>query len=188
MVIMQSNLESMNLMDRSQGSLFRGGTGSAGCEGNSSESATASARRIRTGVGMRALVVDDDATTRRLHSRLLSIFHIRNAAADDGLEAVAMAMEAADAGDPFDLIIMDLNMPVVDGWGAAATLRAHGFAGTMIAVSGCADSDVEQRCAASGFDAYLPKPATVQALMATIDRSTGTRSTRSNKEPRAIAV
>lgn len=163
--MMQSNLEPKILMDRNRGSLLRGGTLSAGCDVAALESDFAPARRFKAGDRMRALVVDDDATTRRLHGRLLSLFKIRTATACDGLEAVAMTMAAADAGDPFDLILMDLQMPVVDGWGAAVTLREHGFAGVMIAISGCTDADVQERCIASGFNAYLAKPIGVSELM-----------------------
>ena len=98
---MQCDLEPLSLMDRNQGRLLRGGNASAGREEAASQTAISSGRRSKGGQGMRALVVDDDVTTRRLHRRVLSIFQIRNVTADDGLEAVAMVMQAADAGDPF---------------------------------------------------------------------------------------
>jgi CheY-like chemotaxis protein len=188
MVTMQCDLEPLSLMDRNQGRLLRGGNASAGREEAASQTAISSGRRSKGGQGMRALVVDDDVTTRRLHRRVLNIFQIRNVMADDGLEGVAMVMQAADTGDPFDLIVTDLQMPIVDGWGLAATVRGQGFSGTIIAVSGCADSDAEQRCLAGGFDAYLPKPVSVHELMATINRSVALRDYRSDDRTFAIAV
>jgi CheY-like chemotaxis protein len=165
-IIMQSDLVSESRTDRNYGSSLD----------------------IKAGFGLRALVVDDDAMTRRLHGRLLNIFKIRNVTASDGLEAVAGVMRAVDEGDPFDLIVMDLEMPVVDGWAAAVTLRAQGFKGAMIAISGCTNPGVRQRCIACGFDAYLSKPTTISELLATINQFSGLTNNRPNNDAFAAAV
>ena len=93
-----------------------------------------------------------------------------------------MVMAAADAGDPFDLILMDLDMPIVDGWGAAITLRANGFTGGMIAISGSSGIDIEQRCLTCGFDLYLLKPLDAQELIAAVGRFTRCNNTCSNDQ------
>jgi CheY-like chemotaxis protein len=187
MVIMQSNHERANRMDRNRDFQLRGGSMPArseiACEGN-----FAPARRFRVGDRLRALVVDDDATTRRVQSRLLNMLKIHNSTAGDGLEAVAMAMAAADAGDPFAVILMDLEMPIVDGWSATMTLRANGFEGGIIAISGCTDPDVEQRCELCGFDLYLPKPIAALEVINAVGRFSGSNNNVLNDQTLPIPL
>jgi CheY-like chemotaxis protein len=109
------------------------------------------------------LVVDDDEYTRVFIGRFLPGTP-RIAQAANGREAIDKAM--ADAPD---LIVMDLEMPVMGGLEAAANIRAwerrEGRARcAMIALSSHEDEAVRARSLAAGFDAYLAKPVSPQAL------------------------
>lgn len=80
------------------------------------------------------------------------------------------ALDAARRSMP-EVIFMDLDMPVLDGFGAAQAIRAspHADAPFIVALSGQQGSDVQSRTPASGFDCYLHKPAQARTLMALID-------------------
>ncbi len=71
-----------------------------------------------------ALIVDDNATNRKLLTHLCTAWRMRHRIADSALAALAECRAAAKAGTPFDLIILDHHMPDTDGLGFAAMLRA----------------------------------------------------------------
>ena len=74
--------------------------------------------------GIKALVVDDGDDTRRTLAHLLRLEGVETEEAEDGAEAVAAFARAQEAGEPFDLVILDLAMPEVDGGTAAKLMRA----------------------------------------------------------------
>jgi CheY-like chemotaxis protein len=67
---------------------------------------------------------------------------------------------------PFDLILMDMQMPVMDGYSAVARLRQHGLTIPIVALTGNAMKGEEQKCLAAGCSAFLPKPVEIEALLA----------------------
>ena len=77
---------------------------------------------------------------------------------DNGLLAVNAALLASSAGEPFDLILMDIQMPEMDGYTATATLRRQGYTGKIIALTAHASDDDRDRCLNSGFDSFAVKP------------------------------
>jgi CheY-like chemotaxis protein len=117
----------------------------------------------------RGLAVDDNGPLRAAYRRLLALCGLEAASADDGSEAVPMVRDADARGEPFDLILMDLDMPVMDGWAATETLRRGGFAGVIIAVSGTADADAPRRALRRGFDHFVAKPTTADELIGLIN-------------------
>lgn len=88
---------------------------------------------------------------------------------DDGARAIAAAADQSVKGNAFDVILLDLSMPVLDGFSGARQIRAAGYTGKIIAISGNTEPDLDARLEAAGFDAFVQKPImpeTLQALVA----------------------
>ncbi len=86
--------------------------------------------------------------------------------ARDGAEGVAAA-----ASGSFDLILMDMQMPVMDGIAAARAIRATGDPTPIIAMTANASDRDRQSCLEAGMDGFEPKPITLERLSAIIRRS-----------------
>jgi CheY-like chemotaxis protein len=131
-------------------------------------------RRLATNLGeMRVLVVDDDEFNRLIVRRYLPPPVIVEAAVNG-----RSAVEAA-ASSP-DVILMDLDMPIMDGHEAVPLIRADEARtgrrrAAIIALSSHDDDQTRARCLATGFDYYLTKPVTRELLHETIARLGGAR-------------
>lgn len=115
----------------------------------------------------RILVVeDDDPTARALHGALVELGH-DVAVAHDAAIALALAREHAP-----ELVLMDIGLPVVDGWEVAARLRTLGIpALRFVAISGRTADEDRARSAASGFDDHVAKPLGLDRLIQIVGRS-----------------
>jgi CheY-like chemotaxis protein len=115
----------------------------------------------------KVLVADDKATSRELIRTVLESRGYSISEASDGIEALRFAREL----DP-DLIILDLHMPGVDGFGVLAELRRDGkFAATPImALTASAMQGDRERAIAAGFDSYVSKPIPLPALREEVER------------------
>lgn len=113
----------------------------------------------------RILVVDDSDTNRDLTQLVLRRAGARVEGAENGLEAVQAAI-----GEPFDLVFMDMQMPVMDGYSATREIRAQGLDVPIIALTAHALEFDEMKCLAVGCNGHLNKPATAEDLLAAADR------------------
>ena len=125
-----------------------------------------------TGSRGRALVVEDNAVNQEMARAMLDMLGFNVTTASNGREGVLAA--AADAD--LDLILMDCQMPVMDGLAAARAIRAAEPAGSrvpIVALTGNAMPGDREACVAAGMDDYLAKPFSLSALKAVIDKWTG---------------
>src|SRR6188508_629236 len=118
-------------------------------------------------MGCRVLLVEDNAVNRIIATKLLEKRGHVVIAVENGALAVA-----ATASDQFDIVLMDVQMPVMDGLTATAHIRTRehqtGVHLPIIAVTAHAMDEDRKRCLAAGMDDYLPKPIRSSDLFATI--------------------
>jgi two-component system sensor histidine kinase/response regulator len=111
-------------------------------------------------VNLRALIVDDNEVNRRILQEILTRWRMRPSAVDSGAAALAAVAEASRQGNPFAIVLLDANMPGMDGFAVAEQMAAHpelaGAAVLMLTSSGqFGDSN---RCRELGIRAYVTKP------------------------------
>lgn len=110
----------------------------------------------------RILYVEDNDDNLFLLQRRLTRAGFEVAVAMDGLEGVASAISS-----PPDLIVMDLNLPTIDGWEATRRLKSHPETKQIpiIALSAHAMEDHRRKALAAGCDEFEPKPVDFEALI-----------------------
>jgi DNA-binding response OmpR family regulator len=113
----------------------------------------------------RVLVVDDEATVRFLLSRVLTHAGYSVEVATDG----ESALERVQAGPP-DLVVLDLMMPGLDGWGVLERLKAMPAPPPVLIVSAHGDSETPRRAAEAGAAGYMTKPFALKQLVDTCGR------------------
>ena len=106
----------------------------------------------------RILVVEDGPDNQVLISFLLRKAGAEVEIAENGALGVEQALASRASGQPYDLIIMDMQMPVMDGYAATRTLRDSDWTGPIVALTAHALKEEADRCLAAGCDAYLRKP------------------------------
>jgi CheY-like chemotaxis protein len=106
----------------------------------------------------RVLVVDDLRDIRLLIGHFIQLTGIDVVYAKDGADAIRIVNAEKELGKEFDVILMDIHMPVLDGHEAAQQLRAQGFTRPLVALTAAHMKGDMDRCFESGFTAYLGKP------------------------------
>lgn len=119
-------------------------------------------------IPFRILVAEDFPDNQRVIRHVLERAGASVDMVDDGHAAVDRALNARELGSPFDVILMDMQMPGLDGYDATRQLRASGYGGAIIALTAHALDGDEERCIEAGCDAYTTKPIHPANLARTI--------------------
>jgi CheY-like chemotaxis protein/HPt (histidine-containing phosphotransfer) domain-containing protein len=139
--------------------------------------------------GLRVLVVDDNATNRRILEEVLTQWRMQPTAVASARAALE-AMEAAQrAGRPYPLVLLDASMPGMDGFELAERVQKSprlARASIMMLSSGARPGD-RARCFELGISAYLTKPVKQSDLMDTIMSVLGSRLPKAKKRPGAAS-
>jgi CheY-like chemotaxis protein len=109
--------------------------------------------------GLRILVVDDNHDAASTLSDLLELAGHTTSMAHNGLDAIRAAIRMR-----FDAVLLDLGMPIMDGFEAGAVLSRLQPAPALIACSAWDDAETRRRTAALGFAAHLTKPVSFEVL------------------------
>lgn len=141
-------------------------------DGAITEDRPADASRI---VGLRALVVDDNATNRRILQQMLENWDMISMGASGAREALQVMRDAQMVGEPVSLVLADVNMPEIDGFELADAIKSDsqlGGAVVMMLTSGGRPGDIA-RCEELGTAAYLMKPVKQSELFDAIALALG---------------
>lgn len=112
----------------------------------------------------RILVVDDTDDIRQLVATLLQRKGFAVTTAAGGKQGILQA-----STDQPDLILMDLNMPEMDGWQATKTIREEGITTPVVALTAHVMTDDQDRALEAGFDGFQTKPLELDALVSLIE-------------------
>jgi len=115
--------------------------------------------------GVNVLLVDDLIDNRELLSQVLSMAGAQVDLADNGREGVKKAMEGEH-----NLVLMDIQMPLMDGYEATKQLRANGFGKPIIALTAYALREERERCLEAGCDDHLTKPIKMKSLIEQVSK------------------
>jgi signal transduction histidine kinase/HPt (histidine-containing phosphotransfer) domain-containing protein len=155
-----------------EGSTFRVEVEAGRTEGTGALEGAIAAREPEPGftVPCRILLAEDGEDNRRLLAH-----HLRKAGAHVGLAengrlAVEMALAAAGAGEAYDAVLMDMEMPVLDGYAAVRRLRSGGYRGLVIGLTGHTLPGDREKCLTAGCDDYAAKPISRRRLIELVRR------------------
>jgi signal transduction histidine kinase/CheY-like chemotaxis protein len=115
--------------------------------------------------GRKILLVDDNADNLLLIKHYLKLANAEVVTAGNGLDALDKI-----AHDRFDIVVMDLQMPTMDGYEATQRLRDLGYKSPIIALTAHAMTDERGKCLANGFDDYVTKPVERELLLHTLTK------------------
>lgn len=124
--------------------------------------------------GLKVLLVEDSPDNQMLITRFLKLAGARVELAENGLEAVEKSLK----GD-FDVVLMDIQMPILDGYEATVALRKKGYARPIIALTAHAMKEERERCLANGFDDHVGKPIDRARLIKRLERFASHRAASS---------
>ena len=127
--------------------------------------------------GLHVLVVDDNATNRFILQELVSKWRMQPVMAESGTQALVALDRAFQSKRPFDLVLLDVHMPGMDGFELAAYIQQNPEWRQMVLVMLCSASHRgdAKRCRQLGVSAYLPKPITQSDLLDAIMTALGQR-------------
>ena len=125
--------------------------------------------------GLAVLVVDDNATNRHVLMEMLRRWDMRPTAANSGPDALATLQARKDAGIPLALILLDSQMPEMDGFAVAEAIQNdHELVGsTIMMLTSAPNSGDVKRCEMTGISTYLTKPIRQYELLDAIGAAIG---------------
>jgi CheY-like chemotaxis protein/anti-sigma regulatory factor (Ser/Thr protein kinase) len=135
------------------------------------------AEAARRSIAGRILLAEDGAVNQQLISVLLRRAGAEVFVAENGKIALDMLDEASENGRPFDLLVSDMQMPEMDGYTLARTLRARGCTLPIIALTANSMLEDRQRCLDAGCDDYGSKPVDRVKLIESCAAWIGRKST-----------
>ena len=113
----------------------------------------------------RVLLVEDNAVNKKIATKILQKMHLEVETADNGQEALDMCHEHS-----YDLIFMDVMMPVMDGLEATSKLRDEGNKTPIVAMTANAFEEDKRKCLSAGMDGFLSKPLKKNEIIFELDR------------------
>ncbi len=122
------------------------------------------------------LLAEDGVDNQRLISFYLKRVGIDVTLADNGQEAVDIAIQSLEGETHFDLILMDIQMPVLDGINATSILREAGYVGPIVALTAHAMKGDREQCLAAGCDDFATKPINRDDLLQKIEQYLAARA------------
>lgn len=108
--------------------------------------------------GVRILLVEDGPDNQKLISFLLKKAGADVTIKENGLEGKSEALQALEAGEPYDIILTDMQMPVMDGYTATTLLREANYTGCIVALTAHAMNGDREKCISAGCDDFTTKP------------------------------
>ncbi len=130
--------------------------------------ATATQPNHRSLQDCRILLVDDGVDNQRLFSMILKKAGVDLTSAVNGQEGVNAVLKSLEDGKPFDVILMDMQMPVMDGLTATRIIREKGITTPIVALTAHAMQEERDRCHVAGCTDFLTKPILRDALLSAI--------------------
>ncbi len=129
----------------------------------------------------RILVVEDGSSNRKLLALILTNAGAEVITAENGEVGLEKAVS-----ESFDLILMDMQMPVLDGYAATPRIREAGVTAPVIALTAHAMKGDRRKCLDAGCDGYIPKPIDTRSLLETIFKTLGIPRKNHAAEPESV--
>jgi PAS domain S-box-containing protein len=126
--------------------------------------------------GTNILIVDDNRTVQKVLSSYLKFWGCKSASVSNGSEALIMLREAAETPDKFDLVLIDSQMPGIDGWQLAGEISSDktiNYLKLVLLTPAGKSGDEAKMKLLHWFDDYLNKPVRLEQLRETLIRTTG---------------
>jgi PAS domain S-box-containing protein len=121
----------------------------------------------------RVLLAEDVPDVCVMLRQILEKMNLEMEIAGDGCLACEMAEKSQAEGTPYDLILMDIQMPRLNGYDATRWLRRHGWKGPIVALTAHALAGDREKCLEAGCDDYIAKPVTAKGLRNVLARYLG---------------